>query len=164
MSQQEFEQLNTHLQYVVENDEYADIAAGDQVIDDSLADSVSDNAESNAAAAEAETQSSHPAKKSAVHNYLKEVHEQLQREEAKHGKPSCYRRGDFFYRPPHAVFSLQKIKDTTGLDPSALYSRDVFVWLPHLLPGHPDQFKCTCGLGLSRNGAYPFYFHPRADV
>lgn len=154
VSQQEFEQLNTHLQYADENGEYADISAGDRVIDESIAASIADNAESNAAAAEAETQSSQPAKNSAVHNYLKQVHEQLQREEATHGKPLCYKRGDFFYRPPHAVFSLQKIKDTTGLDPSVLYARDVFVWLPHLLPGHPDQFKCTCGLGLSRNGVH----------
>ncbi|KAJ7914555.1 hypothetical protein B0H13DRAFT_2270697 [Mycena leptocephala] len=120
VSQQDFEQLNTHLQYIQENDEHADITAGDRVIDESLGDSVSDNAESDAVAAEAETQSSQPAKKSAVHDYLKQVHDQLQREEAKHGKPSCYNRSDFFYRPSHAVFSLQKIKDTTGLDPTAI--------------------------------------------
>jgi hypothetical protein len=163
VSQQDFEQLNTHLQYIQENDEHADITAGDRVIDESPGDSVSDNAESDAVAAEAETQSSQPAKKSAVHDYLKQVHDQLQREEAKHGKPSCYNRGDVFYRPSHAVFSFQKIKDTTGLDPTVLYSRDVFVWLPHLLPGHPDKFKCKCGLRLSRNGACKFYFL-RADI
>ncbi|KAF8164387.1 hypothetical protein K438DRAFT_268271 [Mycena galopus ATCC 62051] len=40
----------------------------------------------------------------------------------------------------------------TGLDPSELYPHDVFIWIPNLLPGAPDRFKCTCGKVLSRNG------------
>ncbi|KAJ7790501.1 hypothetical protein B0H14DRAFT_2625938 [Mycena olivaceomarginata] len=153
LSREEFAQLNAQLQFVDENDEYGDIASGDQEIDDSLAEATSDNSESDAAAAQAETQSSQPARKSQLHEQLLAVHKRLQREETKHGKPLCYKRGDFFDRPQHPVFfALEQSKDTTGFDPSLLYSRKVFVWLPHLLPGHPDRFKCTCGLGLSKNG------------
>ncbi|KAJ7738873.1 hypothetical protein DFH07DRAFT_778935 [Mycena maculata] len=39
-----------------------------------------------------------------------------------------------------------------GLDPDKLCFPMVLVWLPHLLPGHPDRFKCTCGKPLSKNG------------
>ncbi|KAF8166311.1 hypothetical protein K438DRAFT_262832 [Mycena galopus ATCC 62051] len=123
LSSQEFEEVNAHLQYVDDNNEYADIAAGDRAIDESLADSVSDNSESNAAAAEAETQSSQPTKKSALHDYLKAVRARLQEEETKHGKPLCYKRGDFFdfseaifIRDKSDVLAVQAVLKQHGID------------------------------------------------
>ncbi|KAJ7813617.1 hypothetical protein B0H14DRAFT_3149769 [Mycena olivaceomarginata] len=152
ISPDEFARLSKQFEYIEEHDEHADIAAGDPLIDESLGDNVPDSAESNAAAAEAETQSSEPAPSSVIHKQLTTIQERLLEEESTHGKPLCYLHGDFFDRPPHPVFTLQKTQNTTGLDPSQLYLRKVFVWLPYLLPGCPDRFKCTCGKPLSKNG------------
>ncbi|KAJ7141480.1 hypothetical protein C8R44DRAFT_932126 [Mycena epipterygia] len=148
----DFTQLNEQLNYIEENDEHADIAADDRIIDESLVDDIADNSESIGAAAEAETQSSEPADHSVLQKQLVDLAKRLSDEEQEYGKPLCYLRGDFFDRPPHPVFALQTGKDTTGLDPDQLYLRKVFVWLPYLLPGHPDRFKCTCGMQLSKNG------------
>ncbi|KAJ7875171.1 hypothetical protein B0H14DRAFT_2568940 [Mycena olivaceomarginata] len=147
-----FTQLNEQLEYIEEHDEYADIATCDSIIDESLSDDASDNAELNAKAAEPETWSSQPAETPVLHNYLLAVHKRLRQEETVHGKPLCYIPGDFFDRPLHPVFALERSKDTVGLDAGQLYLRNVFVWLPYLLPGHPDKFKCTCGKHLSKNG------------
>ncbi|KAJ7609121.1 hypothetical protein FB45DRAFT_1039279 [Roridomyces roridus] len=78
------------------------------------------------------------------------VRNRLTKEIEQHGKPLCYLRGDFYDRPPHPVFALNLMQ--TGANPTTLYWRDVFVWLPHLLPGSPANFTCTCGKALSRNG------------
>ncbi|KAJ7747954.1 hypothetical protein DFH07DRAFT_775902 [Mycena maculata] len=153
ISLDDFTQLNEQLKFITENDEHADIAAAsDRIIDDSLIEDISDSAESTAEAAEAETQSSQPKEHSVIHKYLKGVVTRLQQEEVANGKSLCYTRGDFFDRPPHPIFALESSKDTTGLDPDELCFPMVFVWLPHLLPGHPDRFKCTCGKPLSKNG------------
>lgn len=151
ISPEVLEQLNGQLNYIEEHDEHADITAGDRLIDESLGDDILDNAASNAEAAEAETRSSQPVENSVLHDQLVAVLQRLQKEEEEHGRPLCYLRGDFYDRPPHPVFALQKSKVTTGLDPCQLYLRKVFVWLPYLLPGCPDRFKCTCGMRLSRN-------------
>ncbi|KAJ6489576.1 hypothetical protein C8R47DRAFT_1124811 [Mycena vitilis] len=140
-------QLNDQLDYIDEHDELGDIAAGDQVIDDSLLDDILDTIEANETVAEAETRQSEAATDSALHTFLLSVRKRLSMEIKKHGGPLCYARGEFFERPMHPVFALQR-----SLDPTRLYSRDVFVWLPSLLPGHPDRFVCTCGKPLSRNG------------
>ncbi|KAJ7734018.1 hypothetical protein DFH07DRAFT_944774 [Mycena maculata] len=148
-----FSELNDQLNYIQDHDEHADIASGDQIIDESLVDDVTDNAESNAQVAEAETRSSQPIKDSIIHKQLVALQQRLMREETQHGAPDCYHRGDFYDRPPHPVFALRDSKTTTGLDPSQLYLRDVFIWLPHLLPGCPDRLKCTRGQPLSKNGS-----------
>ncbi|KAJ7889507.1 hypothetical protein B0H14DRAFT_3709849 [Mycena olivaceomarginata] len=120
ISPDEFARLSEQFEFIEEHDEHADVAAGDQLIDESLGDNIPDSAESNAAAAEAETQSSEPAPSSVIHKQLTAIQERLLEEETTHGKPLCYLR--------------------------------VFVWLPYLLPGCPDRFKCTCGKPLSKNG------------
>ncbi|KAJ7168288.1 hypothetical protein C8R43DRAFT_945485 [Mycena crocata] len=66
----EFMQLNEQLEFITENDEHADIATGDRIIDESLIDDVSDSTDANAEAAEAETRSAQPVQNSALHNYL----------------------------------------------------------------------------------------------
>ncbi|KAJ7819831.1 hypothetical protein B0H14DRAFT_3736678 [Mycena olivaceomarginata] len=154
ISPDEFARLSEQFEFIEEHNEHADIAAGDQLIDESLGDNIPDSAESNAAAAEAETQSSEPAPSSVIHKQLTAIQERLLGEETTHGKPLCYLHGDFFNRPPHPVFALQKTQNMTGLDPRHLYLRKVFVWLLYLLPGCPDRFKCTCGKPLPKNGVY----------
>jgi len=71
-------------------------------------------------------------------------------------RPNCYIRGDFFHRKKHAVFALCD-DSATGFNVDSLCARDVFVWLPLLLPGAPDYFKCTCGERLIKHGTVASY-------
>jgi hypothetical protein len=84
------------LDYIDKNDEHTDIATGNQLIDESLIGDLPDSAESNAEVAEAETRRSEAPAKSVLHIYLEKVQKRLVAEEAAHGKPLCYDRGDFF--------------------------------------------------------------------
>ncbi|KAJ7754699.1 hypothetical protein DFH07DRAFT_959733 [Mycena maculata] len=143
----DFTQLNQQLNYIDEHDEHGDIAADDQLIDGSLVDEVLDTIESNMATAEAETQASEASTDSTLQKQLLSVRKRLTAEIKKYGTTMCYRRGDFYDRPPHPVFALQR-----SSEPTPLYSRDIFVWLSFLLPGRPDSFQCTCGKPLNRNG------------
>lgn len=154
MSYAQLSQLNQELQFIEENDEFADIAAGDRVIDESLIDEVLDNADTSAEATQAETSSSEAKPFSVLSMQLLHVKERLLHEIATHGRPLCYLRGDFYDRPAHPVFALQHGMETSGLDATKLYWRDVFVWLPYLLPGCPDTFKCQCTKPLKRKGMY----------
>ncbi|KAJ7806946.1 hypothetical protein B0H14DRAFT_2610116 [Mycena olivaceomarginata] len=143
MSTDNLARLNEALTYIAENDEHADIASGEAEIDESLVDAVPKGGEGDA---ETETQSSEAATNSVLSIFLKYVKEQLQLEIDIHKRPLCYLCGDFYWRPPHPVFSLQP---EFGTNPDMVYWRDVFVWLPHLLPGAPERFKCSCNLPLS---------------
>ncbi|KAJ6449147.1 hypothetical protein C8R47DRAFT_1265583 [Mycena vitilis] len=140
ISSREFSQLSNDLDYIQENDEHADIAAGDRVIDDSLVDDVLENLEEKPGQVEAETRASEAVKDSVLHKHLKFVKDTIVGEESSSGKIGCYSRGDFFMRSSHPVFALRDAKDT-GLKPDSLYEHDVFVWVPDQLPGHPDSFK-----------------------
>ena len=82
--------------------------------------------------------------------YLKTVREGIQNEIKQHMRPNCYMRGDFPHRKRHAVFALCD-DSATGFNVDSLCARDVFIWLPLLLPGAPDFFKCTCGVLKSRS-------------
>jgi hypothetical protein len=104
-----------------------------------------------AAAAEMETQETEAVMDSAIQRYLKTVRESIQNEIKKHMRPNCYIRGDFFHWKRHAVFALCD-DSATGFNVDSLCARDVFVWLPLLLPGAPDFFKCTCGERLIKHG------------
>ncbi|KAJ6470658.1 hypothetical protein C8R47DRAFT_1148854 [Mycena vitilis] len=144
--------LNSEFNFVAENDEHADVAAGDAQIDDSLVKEFLDHMEPNSGTEEADTQPADAIKDSVLHGQLKSVKIRFGEEIAAHGKPLCYLRGDFFDRPPHPVFALEESRISTGLDPAKLYWRRIFVWLPYLLPGCPTQFLCPCGKVLTRNG------------
>lgn len=161
---EDFQQLNQDIEYIEDHDEHADIAAGDKIIDESLGDEESQSPDADAKAAEAETRASEPTVNSVLHSYLLAVHKRLRQEESQHGKPQCYLRGDFFDRPPHPVFALERSKDTVGLDPTQIYFRKVFVWLPYLLPGHPTTFKCTCSKHLVKNGIDSSKFPSSTDL
>ncbi|KAJ7686749.1 hypothetical protein B0H14DRAFT_3176815 [Mycena olivaceomarginata] len=153
ISPAEFAQVNQELNYVDENDEHADIASGDRIINDSLVDAVLETTETNSATAEAETGASEAGIDSVLQKQFAILKDRLSKEIKKYGSPLCYRRGDFYDRPMHAIFALHRSMGSNhGLDPSELYARDVFIWIPNLLPGAPDRFKCTCGKPLSRNG------------
>ncbi|KAJ6607327.1 hypothetical protein B0H10DRAFT_2072345, partial [Mycena sp. CBHHK59/15] len=136
-------QLNEELAYIDENDEHADIAAGDCIIDESLIEDPPENGEENLDTEEA----AFCDQESAISKQLSDAKKRLTDEIKAHGQPLCYQRGDFYDRPPHPVFALGR-----GLDPTAVYHRKIFVWLPNFLPGHPERFKCTCGKPLSRKG------------
>jgi hypothetical protein len=146
MSADNLARLNEALTYIAENDEHADIASGEAEIDESLVEAVPEGGKGDA---ETETQSSKAATNSVLSIFLKYVKEQLQLEIDIHKRPLCYLRRDFYWRPPHPVFSLQR---EFGTNPDIVYWRDVFVWLPHLLPGAPERFKCSCNLPLSLKG------------
>ncbi|KAJ7872089.1 hypothetical protein B0H13DRAFT_2280300 [Mycena leptocephala] len=137
--------LNEEISYFDENDEHADIAAGDRIIDDSLGDDSPGGTEDTTDTAEAEIPDD---ENCVLSNQLKAAKKRITSEIDIHKKPLCYERGDFFDRPPHPVFALKG----GSINPSALYHRKIFVWLPHLLPGCPSRFKCTCGMPLSRKG------------
>ncbi|KAJ7852387.1 hypothetical protein B0H14DRAFT_3137162 [Mycena olivaceomarginata] len=138
MSADNLARLNEALTYIAENDEHADIASGEAEIDESLVDAVPEGGKGDA---ETETQSSEAATNSVLSNFLEYVKEQLQLEIDIHKRPLCYLRGDFYWRPPHPVFSLQR---EFGSNPDMVYWRDVFVWLPHLLPGFNDKRIARC--------------------
>ncbi|KAJ7772000.1 hypothetical protein DFH07DRAFT_937710 [Mycena maculata] len=149
----EFSQITEQLEYIDENDEHADIASGDRVINDSLINDVLDTTETNVATAEAETRSSEAKKDSVLQKQFTSLRDRLSTEIKQYGSPLCYRRGDFYDRAPHPVFALHRGTGSQGgLDPTELYARDVFIWIPNLLPGAPNRFKCTCGKPLGRHG------------
>ncbi|KAJ7762431.1 hypothetical protein B0H14DRAFT_3165638 [Mycena olivaceomarginata] len=136
ISESSLAQLNDELAYIEENDEHGDIAAGDHLIDESLVEDPLENDEENLNAEEA----AFCDEESVISEQLRDTKERLTDEIKAHGQPLCYKWGDFYDRPPHPVFALGR-----GLDPTVVYHRKVFVWLPNYLPGHPDRFKCTCG-------------------
>jgi hypothetical protein len=105
----------------------------------------------DATAAEVETHETEAVVDSAIQRYLKTVRESIQNEIKQHMRPNCYIRGDFFHRKKHAVFALCD-DSATGFNVDSLCARDVFVWLPLLLPGAPDFLKCTCGERLIKHG------------
>lgn len=151
MTDNQFVQLSGDLDFIEEHDEHGDIAAGNTFVDASLLDEFSDPA-GDAGVAEAETKASEAVKKSVISKQLVAVKDRLIAEITQFEKPLCYLRGDFYDRPWHPVFAVQDDMKHKGLDPERLYQRDVFVWLPHLLPGAPSKFRCACGMHLSRNG------------
>lgn len=120
---------------------------------------VPDTAVNNADPVQAGTGAGEPAPRSSLQQYLKTVKECIAAEINKHGEPICYQQGSFFDRPMHPVFAMRKDISTIGLTASTLYQQDVFVWLPHLVPGHPDYFKCNCGQALSSHGmSFPIVY------
>lgn len=137
------------MSFLEENDEYADFASGNQVIDASLSDdedmgpeAVSDTTVEDDAVPQPLSFSSH---------FLSNIKSQIVKEIDNHGQPQCYRNGDFFIRAKHPCFALQKA-GARGFEPDVLYTRDVFVWLPELLVTNDTVFKCHCGKKLSKNG------------
>ena len=111
----------------------------------------------DATAAEMETHETEAATDSAIHQYLKTVRESIKNEIKQHMRPKCYSRGDFFHRKKHAVFALCD-DSATGFNVDSLCTRDVFVWLPLILPGAPDFFKCSCGEHLIKHGTSVYLF------
>ncbi|KAJ7204383.1 hypothetical protein GGX14DRAFT_646836 [Mycena pura] len=151
----DYTNLNANLTFIQENDEFADIASGDRVIRESMLDDVVVDNDDNAKAAERETAETLPDKGSTLEKYLKSVLARIKQEIQRHGQPACYPRGDLFDRPPHPLFTIRTAAATTdGYTPDKFCHVDIFVWLPKLLPGAPDVFKCDCAsaLPLSRLG------------
>ncbi|KAJ7850810.1 hypothetical protein B0H14DRAFT_2581803 [Mycena olivaceomarginata] len=117
-------QLNSDLNFLANNDEHADIAAGNTVIDESLVNEALDSMEPSSEALVAETQAAEVVDKSELHKQLVLMKQEIDQEIDSHGQPLCYLRGDFFHRPRHPVFALHN-SVITGLDPTQLYLRRV---------------------------------------
>ncbi|KAJ7892557.1 hypothetical protein B0H14DRAFT_2560268 [Mycena olivaceomarginata] len=121
-------QLNSDLNFLANNDEHADIAAGNTVIDESLVNEALDSMEPSSEALVAETQAAEVVDKSELHKQLVLMKQEIDQEIDSHGQPLCYLRGDFFHRPHHPVFALHD-SVITGLDPTQLYLRRVITMI-----------------------------------
>ena len=145
-----YAKLQKEITFIQEHDAHAEVTSGgtQELIEDSdtILDEVAEGPlpQDDTTAAEVETQENEAAMDSAIQRYLKTVRESIQNEIKQHMRPNCYIRGDFFHRKRHAVFALCD-DSATGFNVDSLCARDVFIWLPLLLPGAPDFFKCTCG-------------------
>ena len=155
LSAMAYTKLQNEITFIQEHDVRTDATLGgtQDLKDDNILDEIAEGPQpqDDATAAEMETQESEVPMDSAIQRYLKTVRESIQNEMKQHMRPSCYIRGDFFYRKKHAVFALCD-DSATGLNADFLCARDVFVWLPLLLPGTPDFFKCNCGEQLIKHG------------
>jgi hypothetical protein len=151
-----YAQLQNNITFIQEHNAQAATVGGTQDLseDNNILDEVAEAPlpQDDATAAEAETHETEAATDSAIHHYLKAVHESIQNEIKQHTWPKCYIQGDFFHRKKHAVFALCD-DSATGFNVDSLCAQDVFVWLPLLLPGAPDLFKCSCGEHLIKHGA-----------
>ncbi|KAJ7797938.1 hypothetical protein B0H14DRAFT_2618393 [Mycena olivaceomarginata] len=121
-------QLNSDLNFLANNDEHADIAAGNTVIDESLVNEALDSMEPSSEVLVAETQAAEVVDKSELHKQLVLMKQEIDQEIDSHGQPLCYLWGDFFHRPRHPVFALHN-SVITGLDPTQLYLRRVITMI-----------------------------------
>ncbi|KAJ7292171.1 hypothetical protein C8J57DRAFT_1212575 [Mycena rebaudengoi] len=121
---------------------------------ESLGDTEAENDDSaNAEWAQTETEEAEVQALSANHQWLKANLAKIIKETDGPGKPrpNCYKNGELWIRPIDPVFALEQA-GTSGLTPADLYLLPIFVWLPSCLPGHPEAFKCECGMKLIRHG------------
>ncbi|CAK5282204.1 unnamed protein product [Mycena citricolor] len=139
-------QISQRLDYIRTHDENSGIAMGTATIDDSLfeGDEANSGDAGLAPASSDEEEDPELQPQSALSQYLYSAKERIRKEEKQSGMPACYHRGDFFDRPRHPVFALQRAS-SHEFTPTPMYSCDIFVWLPHLLPRQPVAFKCACG-------------------
>ncbi|KAJ7323595.1 hypothetical protein DFH08DRAFT_817633 [Mycena albidolilacea] len=134
----------------------AGVASGEDLIEDELpglsAMEEQPNGEADAATAAEETGNAEPGPTSVLRTYLQNVKSRISDEIRTYGQPLCYKNGQLWDFPKHALFALRDaLVDPEGFKPDALYYLDVFIWLPHLLC--PDIiFKCECGYRLGLNG------------
>jgi hypothetical protein len=144
------------MSFLEENDENGEIASGDKPLGTSLFDNddddetTVDNSDS-ADGALAEEESVSPQPHSFSSQYLSRVKAVILKDIEDHGRPRCYKNGDFFIRAKHPCFALQHA-GAKGFAPEVLYERDVFVWLPDLLVAKGTSFYCHCGKKMSKNG------------
>ncbi|KAG6877503.1 hypothetical protein C0992_009828 [Termitomyces sp. T32_za158] len=125
---------------------------GDAEVEESLFDNSESLAESMThAEAEAEAESH----LQGVHiEYLLGLRDRIKAEIKQFGQPLCYKTGTFWIYPRDTLFALHTSEiSALGYSPTELYHLPVFVWLPAVLPGCPDIFRCTkCGHHLVRKG------------
>ncbi|KAK6972113.1 hypothetical protein R3P38DRAFT_3297205 [Favolaschia claudopus] len=92
-------QLNSEFEFITENDEHADIAAGDCNIDESLVNEALDHIHPDAGSAEAGIGADETVVDSEIHKQLVELKARLDREIKVHNMPLCYVRGSFLRSP-----------------------------------------------------------------
>nr|GAT45620.1 predicted protein [Mycena chlorophos] len=150
----DYANLTRNLTFIQENDEFADIMAGDTINGESMFEDLAPaDGDDSANIAAQETEASAPQPDSASHTHLKKALKRIKREIKKYGEPLCYIRGDLYDRPRHALFAVRDAAKT-GFAPAPFCLMDIFVWLPALLPGAPESFKCDCArrLPLTKHG------------
>ncbi|CAK5273589.1 unnamed protein product [Mycena citricolor] len=157
--------LQEALEFVKENDEHADILARrEQDIDESLVNKIVErDVRMDEDTLLEETKASEAAHDSVHGRHLEELLTRVRNKIRVHKMPSCYKNGQLYDRPPHPIFTLHRQGThgcSGGLNPSPLYLRKTFIWLPMYLPGHPEKFICTCGRLLSSNA----YLSTRSTV
>ena len=135
--------------FLEENDEHADIAYGDCLIDTSLSDNEAADHPIGSNADMTEEESIELKSNSFINKYLESLQTTVIKEIWLHGEPLCYRNGDFVIHTPHPFFALRNA-NATGYGPEVLYQWDVFVWFPDLLT--QTRLCCECGMRLSKNG------------
>ncbi|KAJ7832126.1 hypothetical protein B0H14DRAFT_3712671 [Mycena olivaceomarginata] len=132
--------FNTQLAFVERNNEHGHIASGFSRINDSLVDELINSNGNDFQAAQSDTESE-PSPESLLHQYLSSVKKRIKNRSRSMGSQLAINAVTSLTGPKHPVFALAQAA-TLDFSPNSLYERDVFVWLPHLLPGHPDKFKC----------------------
>ncbi|KAK1230322.1 hypothetical protein PQX77_006590, partial [Marasmius sp. AFHP31] len=153
LSQSDWENLTSNLEFVLQNDENADIAGHQSNLEESMFESEEDvSMEESARIAAHEAEDAQAKAHSAIAEQLEEVLEDVKKEIKKHKMLKCYQRGDFWIRPRHPVFALHRGASITGFKPTYLYHKSIFIWLPSFLPGAPERFKCACGQYLNKHG------------
>lgn len=156
LSETALRNLIDQLHFLDINGPNAGVASGEDLIEDELpglsAVEEQPNGEADAATAAEETGNAEPGPTSVLRTYLQNVKSRISDEIRTYGQPLCYKNGQLWDFPKHALFALRDaLVDPEGFKPDALYYLDVFIWLPHLLC--PDIiFKCECGYRLGLNG------------
>ncbi|KAJ7303516.1 hypothetical protein DFH08DRAFT_55184 [Mycena albidolilacea] len=156
LSETALRNLIDQLHFLDINGPNAGVASGEDLIEDELpglsAMEEQLNGEADAATAAEETGNAEPGPTSVLRTYLQNVKSRISDEIRTYGQPLCYKNGQLWDFPKHALFALRDaLVDPEGFKPDALYYLDVFIWLPHLLC--PDIiFKCECGYRLGLNG------------
>ncbi|KAF9011526.1 hypothetical protein BDZ89DRAFT_1167480 [Hymenopellis radicata] len=133
LSRTALSKLNADLAFVEENDEHGDIASGRAQINETIIDELLPEAGNTNEIPHEDN--ADPPPEAMISQYLRSVQRRIVKEIKKHGKPQCYVDGQFFYRPMHPVFA-------------ATCSFGFLI----LLAGHPEKFKCDCGMHLSKHG------------
>lgn len=123
------------------------------VVDDSLFDDAVDESDEVDESEELEKESDEDqAKTGVLYEYLKTEHAKILKEIDMKKRPQNYIDGTYWRRPRDSVFALEdSLLKTGSVSPNPLYLLDIFVWLPHLLPGAPDIFRCECGGHLNQH-------------
>jgi len=99
----EYAQLKWDLAYINEHDEFADVASGNSVVEDSLLNEILEPTSKPVTNVQAEFQASEAQEQSSIHWHLSAALKQIKKEINAHSWPESSCQRDFFYHPKHPV-------------------------------------------------------------